>query len=82
MPRLDILLDGDNAFADVDPATIQHLRESAKGIRVVAVAGGMASGKTSVAIGFDLGDRYVIFETSLSLLGVAVDAIRTKYPHG
>lgn len=78
MPRIDIILDGDGAFKDVPKEKLGHTTEP---IRVVALEGGMKSGKPSVAIGVFLphGGGCVIAETSLALFLSAADALRARF---
>jgi hypothetical protein len=66
-PRVDER-GGFNALKGVDPDRIIHLAEGAQ-IEVGSLAGGMRSGKPSVAFCFTLPDgRVVVAETSLELL--------------
>lgn len=78
MPRLDIVFDGDGAFADVAPAQLGHTTEP---IRVVALEGGMESGKPSVCIGMFLphDGGCVVGETSLALFLTAADALKARF---
>jgi hypothetical protein len=81
MPVLHVHIDGDKCWPDLEDKMdkIIHLGEGAR-IDIAALPGGMSSGKTSVALRFDLPDgQVVIAETSLALLGTAVDAFRAKY---
>jgi len=75
---IDLRLDGDAAYPDLPTREVIHLRETTIG--VTALAGGMASGRTSVALRLDLPDgRVVLAETSLRLLLAAADALRARY---
>lgn len=78
MPRMDIILDGDGAFADVPPEKFAHTTEP---IRVAILNGGMQSGKPSVAIGVFLPNNggCVMAETSLALFLSAADAFKARY---
>lgn len=79
MPALHIIADGDNAWPDLRDRmdTVIHITAP---FAITALASGMTSGKTSVALRIDLPDgRTVIAETSLALLGAAVDTFRAKY---
>lgn len=78
MPSIDIILDGDGAFRDVDPKHLAHTTET---IRVAALAGGMQSGKPSLCIGMFLpnGGGCVIGETSLALFLSAADALKARF---
>lgn len=78
MPRIDIRLNGDGAFADTDPKTRAYTTEP---IRITALEGGMASGKPSVAIGVFLPNNggVVIADTSLALFLSAADALKARF---
>ena len=79
MLTMEIRLEGDGAFSDLDAFEIIHLADSSV-IRVAALKGGMASGAASVAFGFPLPDgKYVIAETSLALFLTAADSFRQRY---
>lgn len=61
-----------------DPRLIRLADEA--NIEVGALAGGMASGRASVAFCFTLPDgRVVVAETSLALFLLAADALRARY---
>ena len=80
MPALDIILHGDGCWPDLKehPDRVIHIAGDAH-IAMAALPGGMTSGKTSVAIRIDLPDgRVVVAETSLALLGTAVDMFRAQ----
>lgn len=82
MPTLSVKLDGDRAYPDLAQraADVIHLGEGAPPIGVTALAGGMASGRTSVALRIDLPDgRVVLAETSLRLFLLAADMLRACY---
>lgn len=82
MPALDINLDGDNAWPDLrgKERKIIHLANEAT-IKLVALEGGMASGKPSVCFRLDLPDgRVVLAETSARLFVMAAAAIVGKWP--
>jgi hypothetical protein len=75
MPALNIVLHGDGAFAGkrID----HHVTEPAT---IAALPRGMASGKPSVAIHFELPNgEGVVFETSLQLLLSAADALKARH---
>jgi hypothetical protein len=77
MPALDIILHGDGCWPDLKehPDRVIHLNN----VAMAALPGGMTSGQTSVSIRIDLPDgRVVIAETSLALLGTAVDMFRAQ----
>jgi hypothetical protein len=82
MPRLDIILDGDGAFADVPAEKLAHTTEP---IRIAGLAGGMIGGdgrrNPSVAIGVFLPHNggCVLAETSLKLFLTAADALKARY---
>lgn len=82
MPTLAIKLDGDGSYPDLArrAADVIHLGEGAPPIGVTALAGGMASGRTSVMLRLDLPDgRVVLAETSVRLFLLAADALRARY---
>jgi hypothetical protein len=82
MPQLDIILEGDGAFADVPKEKLAHTTEP---MRITALADGMISegGRRypSVAIGMFLphGGGCVVGETSLKLFLTAADALKARY---
>lgn len=77
MPALTIVLDGEGAAKEVAPGTTVHVLEP---FTITALAGGMQSGKPSIALLIPLPDgRTVVAETSLALLLTAADAFRAKY---
>ncbi len=65
-------------FADYKDRKIIHLGAGAPPIRVALLKRGMSSGKSSVAIGFELpsGKEVLIAETSLKLFLAAADTLR------
>jgi hypothetical protein len=80
MPALDIILHGDGCWPDLKehPDRVIHLADGTL-IAMAALPGGMTSGQTSVSIRIDLPDgRVVVAETSLALLGTAVDMFRAQ----
>lgn len=78
MPCIDLILEGDGAFADVPPSKLGHTTEP---IRIVGLAGGMESGNPSVCIGSFLphDGGCVIAETSLALFLTAADALKARF---
>jgi hypothetical protein len=82
MPRLDIRLDGEGAFADVPEEKLAHTTEP---MRIAALADGMIGEcghrNPSVAIGMFLphDGGCVIGETSLKLFLTAADALRARF---
>ena len=83
MNSLDLHLDGDNAWPDLELIRDQliHLADTTIGLAVLPA--GMSSGLPSIALRFDVpvGDteRTVIFETSWALLAGAARAIGARY---
>jgi hypothetical protein len=77
---INLILDGDGAWPDLAErrGDMIHLAETAIGLTVLA--GGMTSGRESVAFRFDLPDgRPVLAETSWQLLATAAQAIAARY---
>lgn len=75
---IELKLDGDGAWPDVDPRTAIHLAETTIGMAVLG--GGMMSGRESVAFRITLPDgRDVIAETSWRVLATAVRAIAARH---
>lgn len=84
MIGLHIKLDEDPAWPDLaeQRERIIHLAEGTV-IEVAALAGGMQSGRTSLALRIDLPDgQVVIAETSLRLFLNAARVLQAKYPEG
>ena len=80
MIAMNIILEGDNAWPDLQGKDIIHLRDGPP-IQVAVLDGGMTSGRPSVAMRIDLPDgRSVIAETSARLFATAARAIMAKYP--
>ena len=82
MPEMKIFIDGDGAIADLSGRPMIHLGNDAPPIRVMALKGGMRSGRTSVAIVIELPPperRVVAAETSLRLFQMAAVAFTAKY---
>jgi len=78
MPSLNLVL-REPAWPELaEPgAKVHHTQQP---IGVAALAGGMQSGKPSVALRIDLDDgSSVIAETSLALFLTAADALKAKY---
>lgn len=81
MPSLQIKLNGDGAFADLqarhgEPIVIPEEQS----IRVAGVGAGMTSGLPSVAFGIVLPDgRWVFAQTSLRLFLTAADTLKAKF---
>lgn len=77
MPEIIIHKMGDGAFADFKDRKIIHLGAGAPPIRIAVLERGMTSGKTSVAIGFELlSGEVVLAETSLKIFLAAADTLR------
>jgi len=79
MPDIDLILDGDGAWQDLDPEKVIHLTGSFK---VAALAKGMASGKPSLMIRIDLPDgRVVLQETSMRLWIAVARALAARFDY-
>lgn len=77
---IDLKMDGDGAWPDLAArrADVIHLAETTIGL--ASLAGGMASGRPSVALRIDLPDgRPVVVETSWRALATAVQALAARY---
>lgn len=84
MNGLTINLDGDKAWPDLQEKRerIVHLGNGTV-IEVAALEGGMASGRTSLALRLNLPDgQVVIAETSLALFLDAATILKTAFPNG
>ena len=80
MIALDLRLDGDRCWPDLDDRRIIHLGNGAPPIGLAVLTNGTQEGRESVTIRIDLPDgRVVLAETSLRLLCMAVDAMRARY---
>jgi hypothetical protein len=81
MTQLNIILNGDGAFTDLDREKVIHVANDAPPIQVAALPGGMASGRPSIMIRIDLPDgKIVMAETSARLFCSAARAIMGRYP--
>jgi hypothetical protein len=78
---MNIVLDGDGAFPELAKAKQEgRLVHVSDEMTITALAGGMTSGATSVALIVKLPDGRMVFaETSLRLLLAAADAFRARY---
>lgn len=79
-PSIRVNVDGEGAWPDLGrhPSKVMHLSDAA--LSLAALAGGMTSGRASVAFRIDLPDgRVVMIETSLRALHAAVTAIVAKH---
>lgn len=75
---IDLKLEGDNAWPDLQGTDFIELRDTVLGMAVLL--GGMSSGGESVAFRLTLPDgRTVVFETSWKVLATAVLAVAAKY---
>ena len=75
-PRVDET-GGFDALKDVDQAYVIHLKDT---IEVGSLAGGMSSGKPSVAFCFELPDGHVVVaETSLELFRAAARGLAAAH---
>lgn len=82
MIAIDVHLDGDRCW-DLKYKDIIHLGNDGPPIGMAVLTHGMAGGRASVTIRLDLPDgRVVLAETSLQLLGTAVDAMRARHGEG
>lgn len=80
MIQIDIILEGDGAYADFADKKIIHLGVGAPPIRITGLRGGMTSGRPSVSIGIQIDPEIMILaETSLRLFLDAADALREYY---
>lgn len=76
MIHMGIILDGDGAWPDLGEKTVHKTTVDS----VTALAAGMVSGNTSVAVRVNLPDgSVVIAETSLRLFLGAAAAFRARY---
>ncbi len=72
---LQIILDGDGAFNDVEIGADGALT------RITLLEGGMQSGSPSVGLLIDIGDGQLVFaQTSLKLLISAAKAFEARHP--
>jgi hypothetical protein len=78
MPIIRLILDGDGMLEGVDPKRLAHTTEP---IAIGALAGGMKSGKPSVAIAMYLPNNggCVLGETSLALFLATADALKARF---
>jgi hypothetical protein len=71
MPALDLQLEGDNCWPDLQAKLV----ETTQDISLALLPGGMSSGKAAVTIRLNLpGERVVLGETSLDLFVAAARA--------
>lgn len=90
MPAMNIILDGDNAWPDLNlnnphrsptPPKVHHLGPDAPPIDVAVLASGMTSGRPSVMFRLNLPDGSVVLaETSARLFCIAARAVMAKFP--
>jgi hypothetical protein len=78
MARIDITMDANGMLNDVPAEKLAHTTEP---LRIGGLAGGMGSGKPSVAIAAFLPNDggCVVAETSLALFLTAADALKARY---
>ncbi len=80
MIPFSVILEGENAWPDLDNKEVIHLGAGSRGMQVAVLPGGMVSGKPSVAIRIDLPDgRTVVAETSARLFVSAGRMITARY---
>ena len=80
MIAMSLFLDGDGCWSDA-PDTVVHLGDGAPPIEVAVLAGGLRSGRPSVALRLALPDgTIVIAETTARLFCTAASAILARYP--
>lgn len=75
MPELRLVLDGEDILKG-ETREIIHVNRP---ITITALNLGMVSGKASVAIILDLGDKVAVVESSLALFSDAVKILEAKY---
>lgn len=81
MPAIDLFLDGDNSWSDIQGKQIVWLGEGAKPIQVAVLKEGMNSGRPSIAIRIEPGDgKVIVAETSARLFCSVAKAIMARYP--
>lgn len=81
MISMIIKLDGDNAWPDLRGKEVIHLGDGSPPIQVTTLEGGLASGRPSVALRFELpGGETVIAETTARLFCTTAKAIMARYP--
>lgn len=79
-PIIDIKLQGDNAWPDLKDKGVHN---GGSVWRIVALTGGMVSGRTSLTLRLDLPDgNAVIAETSVNAWLAAADILRAAFPEG
>jgi hypothetical protein len=79
MLAIDIRLDGDGAMEDWRDEG-REIIVADETLRIMALSGGMTSGKPSVGFGLLLDDGRVVFaQTSLALFLATADALRARY---
>lgn len=81
MQIMKVIAEGDGAWTDLEGrmADVIHLKDDVV-IQVVALSGGMVSGRPSVSLRFDLPDgKVMIAETSVVLFLAAAEILRARY---
>ncbi len=79
MPALELILEGDGAFADLATQPERIITKDAA-LTITALSGGTVGGRPSVMLRLDLPDgRVVLAETTMRLFLMAADALRARY---
>ncbi|GAH63716.1 unnamed protein product, partial [marine sediment metagenome] len=82
MPVIKLILDGDNAFSDLQGREESDIIHRTGPFTVAALVGGMKSGHPSLAIRIDLPDNKVLLqETSVAAWLAVARAIEVKFRH-
>lgn len=81
MPIINLKLDGDGAWTDLQGKDYIHLTGDVPAWEIVALEGGMGTGNPSLALRLDLPDgRVVVAETSVKAFLTTAAAIRARFP--
>lgn len=81
MPVINLKLNGENAWPDLQGKSIIHMGQGAPAIEMALLDNGMESGAPSLAMRFDLPDgKALIVETSAQLYCSIARVIMGKYP--
>lgn len=79
MESIHIIFDGDGALKDLLPKLVAGDVVRVSGGRMLRLAGGMTSGRSSIALVVDLPDgKVLVWETSLTLLASAARAFEAR----
>lgn len=78
MPVIQLILDGDGAWPDLENnPNVEWVKEP---IKIAVLPGGMTSGRPALAIRLDLKDgKTIVAQTSLALFATAARGIRARY---